>query len=252
MTLKQKIENMPLDESKGFKQIGLTLKEGRRSKGRSIKEISEQLRISVDYLTKLEAGAFGELPAPAYVTGFIRSYGRVDEPDLLVARYLADSGGDSKPNYKTPMSTRPPQRSAPAVASMLVLSAGLAYGGWFWLKTMSPPVSDAVVTGSETVMLSSNQEDSAIDPAVTNLTNTIETPAVNQISEMEVTSANSVLGETEILENQDANIGSWVPQNEEIDGEGRDVIAVQSQIPALLQFEVSNSELLDELETTQI
>ena len=52
------------------------------------------------------------------------------------------------------MSTRPPQRSAPAVASMLVLCGLMAYGGWFWLKTNSVPAVDIVETDNKTVVLS--------------------------------------------------------------------------------------------------
>ena len=147
MTPTRKVENRPLVAGDGFKQIGSTLKDARLSYGRSVKDISEQLRISVDFLTKPEASAFDELPAPAYVIGFLRSYGRCVglAPDLLVARYMAVTEGEgSKPNYKTPMSTQPPQRSAPAVASMLVLFALMAYGGWFWPKTISLSVSNSV------------------------------------------------------------------------------------------------------------
>ena len=73
MKLRHEIENQLLVEGDGFKQIGSTLKDARLSRGFSIKDISEQLRISVDFLTKLETGSFNELPAPAYVVGFLRS-----------------------------------------------------------------------------------------------------------------------------------------------------------------------------------
>ena len=153
MKLRHEIENQPLVAGDGFKQIGSTLKDARLSQGSSIKDISERLRISVDFLTKLEAGLFNELPAPAYVVGFLRSYGRCVglAPDPLVARYMAVTQGEgSKPSYKTPMSTRPPQRSAPAVASMLVLFALMAYGGWFWLKTNDLPVLDVAENDTKT------------------------------------------------------------------------------------------------------
>ena len=63
MKLRHEIANQPLvagDEFKQvagdeFKQIGSTLKDARLSQGYSIKDISEQLRISVDFLAKLEA-----------------------------------------------------------------------------------------------------------------------------------------------------------------------------------------------------
>ena len=77
------------------------------------------------------------MPAPAYVSGFLRSYSQYLEldPDLLVARYATSSNvKDIKPHHRMPMTTRPPQRSVPAVASMLVLFAAVAYGGWSWVK----------------------------------------------------------------------------------------------------------------------
>ena len=166
----RKVDEMTLVAGDSFKQIGSTLRDARLSRGRSVRDISEQLRISVDFLTKLEAGAFDELPAPAYVIGFLRSYGRCVglAPDPLVSRYKAvieDEG--SKPSYKTPMTTRPPQRSAPAVASMLVLFALMAYGGWFWLKTNSLSAPNPVETDTKTAVLSrsSDQVGTAIDVA---------------------------------------------------------------------------------------
>jgi len=120
-----------------FEQIGSTLKHARRLQGLKISDVSQHLRISVDYLSKLESGAFDQLPAPAYVTGFLRSYGQYVglDPSTLVARYTALSAKAATiPTYKMPMSTRPPQRSAPGIASMLVVCAGIAYGGWYWIN----------------------------------------------------------------------------------------------------------------------
>ena len=120
-----------------FEQIGSTLKHARRLQGLKISDVSQHLRISVDYLSKLESGAFNQLPAPAYVTGFLRSYGQYVglDPSTLVARYTALSAKAATiPTYKMPMSTRPPQRSAPVIASMLVVCAGIAYGGWYWIN----------------------------------------------------------------------------------------------------------------------
>ena len=134
---KKNIKNIPLGIEDSFKRIGLTLRDARRLQSQSIKEVSDQLRISIDYLSKLETGAFYDLPAPAYVKGFLRSYAQYLElvPDELVARYAALSTvEDAKTCHKMPMTTRPPQRSAPAVASMLLVVAAVAYGSWFWIK----------------------------------------------------------------------------------------------------------------------
>ena len=127
----------PVVADDSFEQIGSTLKQARRAQGLKISDVSQQLRISVDYLSKLEMGAFDQLPAPAYVTGFLRSYGQFValDPSTLVARYNdLTTKAAAMPTYKIPMSTRPPQRSAPAIASMLVVCAGIAYGGWYWIN----------------------------------------------------------------------------------------------------------------------
>ncbi|WP_443645550.1 helix-turn-helix domain-containing protein [Candidatus Ponderosibacter sp. Uisw_141_02] len=120
-----------------FEQIGSTLRQARRAQGLKISDVSQHLRISVDYLSNLEMGAFDQLPAPAYVTGFLRSYGQfvAVDPTTLVARYNdLTTKAATMPTYKIPVGARPPQRSAPAIASMLVVCAGIAYGGWYWIN----------------------------------------------------------------------------------------------------------------------
>ena len=155
-------EIKPLVAGDSFEQIGATLKHARRLQGLKIGDVSQQLRISVDYLSKLESGAFDELPAPAYVTGFLRSYGQFValDPSSLVARYSAlTAKAAAMPNYKIPMSTLPPKRSAPAIASMLVVCAGIAYGGWYWLNggdvndQMAMVPNDVAVTPSDSAAM---------------------------------------------------------------------------------------------------
>ena len=134
----QDSDTQTLSAGDSFEQIGSTLEEARRAHGLKINDVSQQLRISIDYLSKLELGAFDELPAPAYVKGFLRSYGRFValDPATLVMRYTAlTAESAAMPTYKIPVGARPPQRSAPVIASMLVVCAGIAYGGWYWIKS---------------------------------------------------------------------------------------------------------------------
>ena len=150
-------DTQPLVASDSFEQIGLTLKEARRTRGLKISDVSKELRISVDYLSKLESGTFNQLPAPAYVTGFLRSYGQLValDPSTLVARYTAlTAKAAAMPTLKIPMSAQPPQRSAPAIASMLVVCAGIVYGGWYWID--GGDVNDRMaMTSSEIVAIPS-------------------------------------------------------------------------------------------------
>ena len=283
MTPTQKIENNPLVAGDGFKQIGSTLKAARVSEGLSVRDISEKLRISVDFLTKLEAGAFNELPAPAYVIGFLRSYGRCVgiDPDPLVARYMAvTEGKGSQPSYKTPMSTRPPQRSAPAVASMLVLFALIAYGGWFWLKTNSLPVKGQVEADTKTAVLSRSSDlgDTAIglasldqpansDLAVDISADTVDVSTAISSSEKTIKSSGSGLEKrknqvtdisaTELVPNdktafESAEIDSPVFQTGISKQVKTDLTEGEEQILSLPTAEKSNRAMSDELVKTQI
>ena len=162
----------PVVADDSFEQIGSTLKQARRAQGLKISDISQQLRISVDYLSKLEMGAFDQLPAPAYVTGFLRSYGQCValDPTTLVARYNdLTTKAATMPTYKIPMGARPPQRSAPAIASMLVVCAGIAYGGWYWVNGGDVNDQMAMVPSEivETLSIPAAMQDTLIDQRAT-------------------------------------------------------------------------------------
>ena len=161
----------PVVADDSFEQIGSTLKQARRAQGLKISDVSQQLRISVDYLSKLEMGAFDQLPAPAYVTGFLRSYGQCValDPTTLVARYNdLTTKAATMPTYKIPVGSRPPQRSAPAIASMLVVCAGIAYGGWYWVNGGDVNDQMAMVPSeiAETLSIPAAMQDTLIDQRV--------------------------------------------------------------------------------------
>ena len=162
----------PVVADDSFEQIGSTLKQARRAQGLKISDASQKLRISVDYLSKLEMGAFDQLPAPAYVTGFLRSYGQCValDPTTLVARYNdLTTKAATMPTYKIPVGSRPPQRSAPAIASMLVVCAGIAYGGWYWVNGGDVNDQMAMVPSeiAETLSIPAAMQDTLIDQRAT-------------------------------------------------------------------------------------
>ena len=65
-----------LQESRG-PGIGTTLKDARRRIGMDVKEAEERTKIRARYLRALEAEDWEALPAPAYVRGFVRTYGQL-------------------------------------------------------------------------------------------------------------------------------------------------------------------------------
>ena len=129
-----------------YKRIGTQLKTARREHGFRLSDVARELRISGDYLKLLESGEFDQLPAPTYVSGFLRSYGKfvgLDGAELASRFYALQDHASSKMDYKLPATAAPPQRSAPAVASLCVVLAFGVYGGWYWFS--GPKTLDATV-----------------------------------------------------------------------------------------------------------
>ncbi|MGB1044972.1 MAG: RodZ domain-containing protein [Candidatus Puniceispirillaceae bacterium] len=129
-----------------YKRIGTQLKTARREHGFRLSDVARELRISGDYLNLLESGEFDQLPAPTYVSGFLRSYGKfvgLDGAELASRFYALQDHASSKMDYKLPATAAPPQRSAPAVASLCVVLAIGVYGGWYWFS--GPKTLDGTV-----------------------------------------------------------------------------------------------------------
>ena len=129
-----------------YTRIGMQLKTARRDHGFRLADVARELRISGDYLKLLESGEFDQLPAPTYVSGFLRSYGKLvglDGSELASRFYALQGQASSKMDYKLPATAAQPQRSAPAVASLCVLLAIGVYGGWYWFS--GPKTLDATV-----------------------------------------------------------------------------------------------------------
>lgn len=61
--------------------IGAALKDARRRAGMDVREAEERTKIRARYLRALEAEDWEALPAPAYVRGFLRTYGQILEID---------------------------------------------------------------------------------------------------------------------------------------------------------------------------
>ena len=129
-----------------FKRIGKQLQAARKERGLRTADVARELRISADYLRWLESGDFDQLPAPTYVSGFLRSYGKflgLDGADLAGRFYTIKGDASSTINYKLPVTAGPPQRSAPAVASLFVVLALIGYGGWYWISGPTTPDATA-------------------------------------------------------------------------------------------------------------
>ena len=95
----------------------MQLRTARCKLGLRLFDVGRELRISADYLKLLEAGDFDQLPAPTYVSGFLRSYGKLvglDAAELASRFYALQGSASAQMSYKLPVTGGPPQRSAPA------------------------------------------------------------------------------------------------------------------------------------------
>jgi len=87
------------------------------------------------------------LPGATYASGYIRTYAREVglDPELMTQRYRALlTDREAKPSYSFPVDRQQPQRSGAMMASIMVIFAGLGYGGWY---TAGKPDLIAALTG---------------------------------------------------------------------------------------------------------
>ena len=70
-------------------ELGHILREARETKGLTLEEAQEEIRINSKYLAALENGEYDKLPTPVHVRGFLRNYSRFLglDPQPLLERY---------------------------------------------------------------------------------------------------------------------------------------------------------------------
>ncbi len=116
-------------------RLGEQLRDARIALGLSIEDMAASLRIRRVYLAALEEGRVRELPAPAYVLGFVRTYARalgLDDDDM-VRRFREAASATPQRRSDLVFPEPVPERGIPAgvvVMAGVVLVVG-AYMAWF-------------------------------------------------------------------------------------------------------------------------
>ena len=120
-----------------YRGVGEDLRLARLRGGRELKVIAEALRIRYPLLLAIEEGRFDDLPGPAYVSGFLRSYAETLDldPELIVDKYREEvTGLTAEPDLHFP---EPPEQGraprAAVIAASLVVAA-LGYGVWYFVQ----------------------------------------------------------------------------------------------------------------------
>ena len=163
-------ESLPLldGHDRAVKQnssLGEDLKRARTVAGHSLEDVSEVLRIRLTYLEYLESGKFDELPGLTYAVGFLRSYSAYLglDSDTMVTRLKQGSDGTiTKPNLSFHVPNREISRPRPILIFIVLLLAGIAYGGWYLYSTQgqiaNELVSDVSTTLTEVAGFSNDDE----------------------------------------------------------------------------------------------
>lgn len=70
-------------------ELGHILREARETKGFTLEDVQDEIRINARYLKSLEEGEYAALPTPTHVRGFLRNYARFLglDPEPLLNRY---------------------------------------------------------------------------------------------------------------------------------------------------------------------
>jgi len=123
------------------------LREARTRGGYSIADAAHVLRIQEHYLEALEEGRFDQIPGTTYAIGFLRSYSGFLglDPDEIVDSFKRDQGlqkGEQRLAFPSPSDTSPKPKFW-LILLVLVL-AGLAYGGWQYQSTGGQIATDLV------------------------------------------------------------------------------------------------------------
>ena len=135
------------DNRKALPGFCAELSEARHRGGYSISDAAHVLRIQQHYLEALEEGRFDQIPGTTYTIGFLRSYSGFLglDPDEIIDAFKREQGLDTKEQrlaFPSPTDSSPKPKFW-LILLVLVL-AGLAYGGWQYQSTGGQIATDLV------------------------------------------------------------------------------------------------------------
>ncbi len=163
-------ENRPWDNDPNAGSFGAWLRRQREVREITLREISDESKISFRYLEALEQDRFEILPAPVFARGFLREYARFVglDPDEVVNYYISAVPDEEPEEEDGRLIISQERRSSvwPVIGVLAVLLLVLLAFYWFSLRTpknvavpeIVPPTIESVGDLVEMV------EPEAVDP----------------------------------------------------------------------------------------
>jgi cytoskeleton protein RodZ len=121
-----------------LERIGDILRTERQRRGDDLDQIAEYLCIRRNFLAALESNRYDELPADAYVIGFLRSYAEILGLDgkNAIDRYRHEMAGRrKKPALSIPTPITEGRAPSAVIMSAAAIVALLIYAIWYGLST---------------------------------------------------------------------------------------------------------------------
>ena len=106
--------------------------------GYELADIATALRIRLLHLEALEEGRFENLPGSVYAAGFLRSYCEflgLQSNEMVERLKRETAGGAAQRDLTFPVPPKEGRNPKPWLVLVVVLLAGLAYGGWHVYST---------------------------------------------------------------------------------------------------------------------
>jgi len=145
----------PGNSSFQLDRVGETLRRARECSGEDLYAIARYLRIRPEYLAALENSRYEELPADAYVIGFLRTYAShlgLDGREIIDQYRREMAGRRRKPSLSMPQPIPEGRAPTAAIIAGAVLASLLVYAAWYGLSTanreaaLAPPPLPQTVT----------------------------------------------------------------------------------------------------------
>ena len=235
-------------ESQAAPSFCETLIEARVRGGYSVGDAARALRIQEHYLQALEDGRFDEIPGNTYAIGFLRSYAGflALDPDELVDAFKREQGlesGEQRLAFPSPSDTSPKPRFW-LILLVLVL-AGLAYGGWQYQSTGSQIATDLVddVSTRLTEAVGLGTEEAAQATGTTETTQITQEPAAVATDDASAASATVGAEESAATAPAEAAISDSSPADPAPEGPAPTSVATgDATIPAAESWDETGTE----------